>query len=51
MLQRGISIIPKSVKAERIRENANIFDFELTEEDLARFKEIKIHKRFFYLPL
>lgn len=32
--QNGVSVIPKSVRVERIRENADIFDFTLTEEDL-----------------
>lgn len=33
-LQHGIVTIPKSVHDMRIRENANIFDFELSEEDM-----------------
>ncbi|OQB23441.1 MAG: Glyoxal reductase [Firmicutes bacterium ADurb.Bin182] len=33
-LQNGISIIPKSVKKHRIIENADIFDFELSDEDM-----------------
>lgn len=34
--QRGIAIIPKSVKVERMIENRAIFDFALDNEDLAQ---------------
>lgn len=34
--QRGIVIIPKSVRRERMRENFNIFDFTLTDDEMAR---------------
>lgn len=34
--QRGVAVIPKSVKAERILENRDIFGFTLDPEDLAQ---------------
>lgn len=35
LLQRGISTIPKSMKPARMRDNLNVFDFELTEPEMA----------------
>jgi len=33
-LQKGVSIIPKSDRDERINENKNLYDFELDEDDM-----------------
>ena len=35
-LQHGIVTIPKSVRPERIRQNADVYDFEISPADMAR---------------
>lgn len=45
-LQLGIVTIPKSVRAERIAENANVFDFRLSREDMERIDALNEDRRF-----
>lgn len=42
-IQRGVVCIPKSVHMERIEENCNVFDFELTEEEMKMIKDLDRH--------
>jgi len=44
-LQQGRSVIPKSTHAQRIAENVDIFDFELTEEQLAAIDGLDTGRR------
>ncbi|WP_010500136.1 aldo/keto reductase [Paenibacillus elgii] len=44
-LQHGIVTIPKSTKAHRIIENASVFDFELTSEEMARIDALNQNLR------
>jgi diketogulonate reductase-like aldo/keto reductase len=39
-LQRGVVAIPKSVNKDRIEQNFNIFDFELTDDDINTIKSM-----------
>lgn len=45
-LQKGVITIPKSSKRERILANADIFDFELTLDDMANLDSLDRGQRF-----
>ncbi|MEO3946785.1 aldo/keto reductase [Gorillibacterium sp. CAU 1737] len=45
-LQHNIIVIPKSVTPSRIQENADLFDFELNAEDLAKIDALNENRRF-----
>ncbi|MGC4378658.1 aldo/keto reductase [Fictibacillus sp. Mic-4] len=44
-LQNGVVVIPKSVKEHRIKENADLFDFELSREDMKKIDGLNLNKR------
>ena len=44
-LQQGRSVIPKSTKPHRIAENFDVFDFELTADELAAIDGLDTGKR------
>lgn len=44
-LQNNTIVIPKSVTPSRIEENFNVFDFELTADEMAAIKELNLNRR------
>lgn len=50
-IQAGNIIFPKSTNPQHIRDNSDIFDFALTDDEMARIKAIDNGKRFYTATL
>lgn len=47
-IQRGVVVIPKSTHYERMKENLNVFDFMLDEEDIAKIAALDKNESSFF---
>lgn len=48
LLQRGVITIPKTTHVERMKENLDIFDFTLPEEDMSRISALDTAQSLFF---
>jgi len=48
LIQRNVVAIPKSIRKDRMEENFNIFDFELTAEDMEAIKVLDTMESVFF---
>jgi D-xylose reductase len=45
-VQRGTSVVPKTSQPQRLIENLDVFDFELSEEEMNQISTLNQHRRF-----
>jgi D-xylose reductase len=45
-VQRGTAVVPKTSRRERLEENLAIFDFALSDDEMARISSLDRHRRF-----
>ena len=50
LVQQGIAVIPKSVHEERLAENSQIFDFVLSDEEMAAITAMDVQQRVAGIP-
>jgi diketogulonate reductase-like aldo/keto reductase len=49
-LQKGVVVIPKSSRKDRVRENADVFDFDISQEDMDRLDAMNENLRVSWDP-
>lgn len=47
-IQRGVVVIPKTTHTERMKENFDVFDFSLSDEDMNVISKLDTHKSAFF---
>jgi D-xylose reductase len=45
-IQRGTAVIPKTINPDRLKENLALFDFELSDEEMAAISALNQNRRF-----
>ena len=48
LIEKGVVIIPKSVHKERMQENFNIFDFQLSPDEISQIEQLDQAKSLFF---
>jgi 2,5-diketo-D-gluconate reductase A len=48
LIQRGVVVVQKSVRPERMRENMDVFDFDLSEDDMTRIATLDRGESLFF---
>ena len=48
LIQRNVIVVQKSVRPERMRENIDVFDFELNDDEMARIAEMDRGESLFF---
>jgi diketogulonate reductase-like aldo/keto reductase len=50
-IQEGFSVIPGATNPAHIKENINIFDFALSDEEMTTMRSLNKDKRFFNMTI
>ncbi len=45
-IERGYSVIPKSNNPERVKQNLDLFNFKLDDDDMAKIRTLDKYMRF-----